>query len=220
MLYRKIPKNGDDLSILGFGLMRLPVTQEGKIDEPRAIRQIRDAIDRGVTYLDTAWPYHAGESENVLGPAMADGYRDKVKIATKLPSWMIKTRADMDTYLDALKDFPPTDARLQTEKGVAFCQKSDIFKGVLWFSYKDDPSNWHTLTKEQVLEILEKNAKKEKVSSLEEVASRNFRHDDLTFDNPVGQDSLTRFDRPKKGRRRNKNRNKRKNRSKGRVNNG
>lgn len=127
---------------------------------------------------------------------------------------------ELDTYLDALKDFPPTDARLHTEKGVAFCQKSDIFKGVLWFSYKDDPSNWHTLTKEQVLEILEKNAKKEKVSSLEEVASRNFQQDDLTFENPVGQDSLTRFDRPKKGRRRNKNRNKRKNRSKGRVNNG
>ncbi len=101
MLYRKIPKNGDDLSILGFGLMRLPVTQEGKIDEPRAIRQIRDAIDRGVTYLDTAWPYHAGESENVLGRAMADGYRDKVKIATKLPSWMIKSRQDMDAYLNA-----------------------------------------------------------------------------------------------------------------------
>jgi len=54
MLYRKMPKNGDDLSILGFGLMRLPVTQDGKIDEPRAIRQIRDAIDRGVNYLDTA----------------------------------------------------------------------------------------------------------------------------------------------------------------------
>ena len=81
MLYRKIPKNGDALSILGFGLMRLPVTQEGKIDEPRAIRQIRDAIDRGVTYLDTAWPYHAGESENVLGRAMAGGYRDTSRVA-------------------------------------------------------------------------------------------------------------------------------------------
>ena len=101
MLYRKIPKTGDELSVLGFGLMRLPVTKMGRIDEPRTIRQIRDAIDKGVNYLDTAWPYHAGESENVLGRALADGYRDKVKIATKLPSWMIKTRADMDTYLDA-----------------------------------------------------------------------------------------------------------------------
>jgi len=101
MLYRKIPKTGDELSILGFGLMRLPVTNDGKIDEPRAIHQIRSAIDRGVNYLDSAWPYHAGESEIVMGRALADGYRDKARIATKLPTWMIKTRRDMDTYLDA-----------------------------------------------------------------------------------------------------------------------
>ena len=101
MLYRKIPKTGDALSILGFGLMRLPVTEEGRIDAPRAIRQIHDAIDQGINYLDTAWPYHTGESENVLGRALADGYRDKVNIATKLPSWMIKSREDMDTYLNA-----------------------------------------------------------------------------------------------------------------------
>jgi predicted aldo/keto reductase-like oxidoreductase len=104
-----MPKNGDELSILGFGLMRLPVTQEGEIDKPRAIRQIRNAIDRGVNYLDTAWPYHAGESENVLGRALADGYRDRVKIATKLPSWMIKSRADMDSYLNTQLEKLQTD---------------------------------------------------------------------------------------------------------------
>ncbi|GBC61201.1 aldo/keto reductase [Desulfonema ishimotonii] len=109
MLYRKMPKNGDELSILGFGCMRLPVTEERQIDEPRAIRQIRDAIDRGVNYLDTAWPYHAGESENVLGRALADGYRDRVKIATKLPSWMIRIREDMDTYLNAQLEKLKTD---------------------------------------------------------------------------------------------------------------
>jgi predicted aldo/keto reductase-like oxidoreductase len=109
MLYRKIPKTGDDLSILGFGLMRLPVTQDGKIDAPRAIGQIRSAIDRGVNYLDTAWPYHAGESETIMGRALADGYRDKVRIATKLPSWMIKSRGDMDTYLDAQLEKIQTD---------------------------------------------------------------------------------------------------------------
>ena len=101
MLYRQMPKTGDELSILGFGLMRLPVTRDGQIDEPRAIRQIRSAIDRGVNYLDTAWPYHAGESETVMGRTLADGYRDKVRIATKLPTWMIKSREDMNTYLDA-----------------------------------------------------------------------------------------------------------------------
>ena len=109
MLYRAIPKTGDELSILGFGCMRLPVTKDGQIDEPRATRQLHDAIDRGVNYLDTAWPYHAGESENFLGRALADGYRDKVRIATKLPSWMIKCRADMDFYLNAQLEKLQTD---------------------------------------------------------------------------------------------------------------
>jgi len=109
MHYRKVPKNGDELSILGFGCMRLPLTKERQIDEPRAIRQIRDAIDQGVNYLDTAWPYHAGESENVLGRALSDGYRERVKIATKLPSWMIKKWEDMDFYLNAQLEKLKTD---------------------------------------------------------------------------------------------------------------
>ena len=69
MLYRKVPRSGDELSILGFGCMRLPV-KDGKIDEPSAIGQIRYAIDHGVNYVDTAWPYHAGESEILLGKAL------------------------------------------------------------------------------------------------------------------------------------------------------
>ena len=100
MLYRKMPKNGDRLSILGFGCMRLPL-KNGKIDEERAIRQIRHAIDKGVNYVDTAWPYHGGESEFLLGKALKAGYRDRVKVATKLPSWLIKGREDMDRYLAA-----------------------------------------------------------------------------------------------------------------------
>ena len=100
MLYRKMPKNGDMLSILGFGCMRLPV-KNGKIDEDRAIRQIRYAIDKGVNYVDTAWPYHGGASESLLGKALKGGYRDRVKVATKLPSWLIKRREDMDRYLAA-----------------------------------------------------------------------------------------------------------------------
>ncbi|KAB0664035.1 aldo/keto reductase [Oryzomonas japonica] len=100
MQYRTMPKNGDELSVLGFGCMRLPA-KDGRIDEPRAIAQIRQAIDNGVNYVDTAWPYHGGESEIVLGKALKDGYRERVKVATKLPSWMIKSRADMDRYLAA-----------------------------------------------------------------------------------------------------------------------
>ena len=108
MLYRRMPKNGDMLSILGFGCMRLPM-KEGRIDEARAIAQIRHAIDSGVNYVDTAWPYHGGMSEPLLGKALAGGYREKVKVATKLPSWLIKTPADMDRYLSAQLEKLGTD---------------------------------------------------------------------------------------------------------------
>ena len=109
MLYRRMPKNGDELSILGFGCMRLPTEKGGKIDDGRAIRQIRYAIDKGVNYVDTAWPYHAGESERLLGFALEDGYRDKVRVATKLPSWLINNRMDMDRYLNAQLEKLKTD---------------------------------------------------------------------------------------------------------------
>lgn len=108
MLYRKVPTNGDELSILGFGCMRLPVTN-GKIDEERATALLRRAIDNGVNYVDTAWPYHGGESEPFVGRALKDGYREKVKIATKLPSWMVESRSDMDRFLDAQLEKLQTD---------------------------------------------------------------------------------------------------------------
>lgn len=114
---------------------------------------------------------------------------------------------ELDMYLEALKDFPPQDSKLLTKKGVAFCQKADIFKQTLWFSYKDDPATWHALSKEHVQEILELNSKDEKISSLEEYAQDNVNEEKMVFENVVGQDSLTRFDRPKK---RNKKRRKNK----------
>jgi len=96
-----MPKNGDKLSILGFGCMRLASREDGTIDEERATKQLRSAIDSGVNYVDTAWPYHMGESEPFVGRALAGGYREKVKLATKLPSWLLTNRADMDKFLDA-----------------------------------------------------------------------------------------------------------------------
>lgn len=99
MLYRKVPKTGDKLSILGFGYMRLPKKEAGGIDEDRAIRQLRYAIDHGVNYVDTAPIYHFGKSELILGRALDDGYREKVRIATKLPPWSVFSRADMDRIL-------------------------------------------------------------------------------------------------------------------------
>ena len=89
MKYRRNQKNGDDLSILGFGCMRLPA-KAGIIDEKRAVKMIRDSIEKGVNYFDTAYFYHAGQSESFLGKALQDGYRQRVKIATKLPPYMVK----------------------------------------------------------------------------------------------------------------------------------
>jgi len=100
MLYRSMPRTGDKISILGFGCMRLPLDGEGMIDEARASAMIRSAIDRGVNYIDTAYTYHGGESESFVGKALQDGYREKVFLATKLPSWMVETPPDMDRFLD------------------------------------------------------------------------------------------------------------------------
>lgn len=108
MLYRQFPKAKENLSILGFGCMRLPLLDKNSsnVNEPEAIKMLRYAIDNGVNYMDTAWPYHGtgmgshGQSEFILAKALRDGYRAKVKIATKLPSWLIKSREDMDRYLD------------------------------------------------------------------------------------------------------------------------
>ena len=93
-------KDAPELSILGFGCMRLPIKQNGQIDEGQAKGMLRYAIDHGVNYVDTAYPYHNGESEPFVGRALSGGYREKVHLATKLPSWLIKSREDMDRYLD------------------------------------------------------------------------------------------------------------------------
>jgi predicted aldo/keto reductase-like oxidoreductase len=97
--YRTVPKNGDKLSVLGFGCMRLPLKGQ-VVDEERAIKQIRLAIDNGVNYVDSAPPYHGGESEKVLGKALLDGYRGKVKVATKLTPFMLRQAEDMEKMLN------------------------------------------------------------------------------------------------------------------------
>ena len=118
---------------------------------------------------------------------------------------------ELDVYVDALKDFPSADTKLFTEKGLAFCQKVDIFKEKLWFTYRDEPNNWHTLSKDQVNEILAKNKAKEPVPSLEAYAIEEEQvAAEVVFENVVGQDSLTRFDAPK-GRRNKNNKNRNKN---------
>ncbi|MFW2347466.1 MAG: PSP1 domain-containing protein [Wenyingzhuangia sp.] len=118
---------------------------------------------------------------------------------------------ELDTYLDALKDFPSQNVVLKTVKGLAIFIKMDIFKQVLWYTYKDDKSKWFQLTLAQVNEIIEENKKGNDVDGLEDFDAENIQETKIDFENVVGQDSLTRFDQPKqKGRRRN---NRSKNRS-------
>lgn len=110
MLYRDVPKNGDTLSVLGYGCMRFP-TRMQRIDEAKTKRQILSAIDQGVNYFDTAMPYHNGKSEPFLGKTLAEsGIREKVKIATKLAHWAVHSKADMDDALDQQL------TRLQTDR--------------------------------------------------------------------------------------------------------
>jgi hypothetical protein len=110
MLYRKLGKTDCTVSVLGFGCMRLPI-RDGSgsgvdrfnpntaIDEELATQMVHYAIDRGVNYFDTAYPYHSGKSETFLGKALK-GYRQKVLLATKLPPWLVKKREDFDRLLD------------------------------------------------------------------------------------------------------------------------
>ena len=122
---------------------------------------------------------------------------------------------ELDSYQDALKAFPKTDTKLYTEKGTAVCQKTDIFKGHMWYAYEGEWMNWHKITTDQAREIIKinNNENREKIASLEEYASELEETVDVAFENVVGQDSLTRFDSPKgnKKRRNNKNRNRNKN---------
>lgn len=95
MQYRTFDKTGEPVSLLGIGTMRLPVTADGKIDQETAISMIRHSIDMGVNYVDTAYMYHDGESETVVGKALKDGYREKVLLADKMPVWMAKDEQAM-----------------------------------------------------------------------------------------------------------------------------
>ena len=118
MLYRNFGKTNEKVSILGFGAMRLPVMENDptKIDEKEAINMIRYSIDHGVNFIDTAYPYggfdmyKGGQSEPIVAKALKDGYRERVKLSTKLPSWLIETRKDMDKYLNEQLERLETDA--------------------------------------------------------------------------------------------------------------
>lgn len=116
---------------------------------------------------------------------------------------------ELDTYLDALKPFPKQDVVLKTEKGDAAFVKMDIFKKYLWYTYKEERTKWFRLTLDQVQEIIALNKQNKKSSSLEDYESDIEIPEKVDFEDAVGQDSLTRFDVPKKRKRNNRNKKRR-----------
>ena len=105
---------------------------------------------------------------------------------------------ELGSYMDALKNFPKKEIKLKTEKGTAVCQKTDIFKKQLWYAYVGEWNNWFLLTVEQANAIIKENKSNKLVSGLEEYTSENNNVEENMFENVVGQDSLTRFDKPRK----------------------
>ena len=112
---------------------------------------------------------------------------------------------ELDSYLSALKEFPSQNVTLKTEKGLGVFVKMDIFKEVLWYTYREDKSKWFKLTLAQVLEIIEDNKQGKSVEGLEDFDAENLEETKIDFENVVGQDSLTRFDEPKRKNKRRKN---------------
>ena len=140
MLYRKLGKTGEKASILGYGSMRLPVLDGAvdNIDEEKAIELLRYAIDHGVNYVDAAYSYHGGKGEVFLGKALADGYREKVHLATKLSCKRVNCKEDMDRFLNEQLE------KLQTD-----CIDFYLLHGV-------KKSYWEKMKKFGVFEFLER----------------------------------------------------------------
>jgi predicted aldo/keto reductase-like oxidoreductase len=150
MQYRKFGKLDWKVSALGFGAMRLPIIDNdpSKINEELASSMIRYAIDHGVNYIDTAYPYHGGQSEIFVGKVLKEGYRNKVKLATKLPSWLIKKSDDFDIYFNEQLD------KLQTEY-IDF-----------YLLHALNKNSWNKLLQHDVVEWAEKTIKSGKIKHL------------------------------------------------------
>lgn len=150
MKYRSFGRLDWKASALGFGAMRLPIIggEAAKIDEPRAAEMIRYAINHGVNYIDTAYPYHRGQSEIFLGKLLQGELRQKVRLATKMPTWLINSQDDMEKY------FKEQLAKLNTDY-VDFY----LLHGL-------DKERWQKLTELNVLEWEEKKIEEGKIGAL------------------------------------------------------
>lgn len=161
MQYRNFGKTGLKVSALGFGAMRLP-TSSGKldetVDEQEAIRMIRHGFDSGINYIDTAKPYHGGCSEKVVGKALKDGYREKITVATKLPTWAIDSEKTADRIFDEQRT------------------NLDIDKIDVYMLHNLQRSYWSVVQKHKLLDWIAKKKEKGQVGHI----GFSF-HDDFAF---------------------------------------
>ncbi len=100
MKYRTFRKTGQEISLLGFGTMRMPVMADGNLDEASSVKMIRKAIDLGINYIDTAYLYHRSCSEAAVGKALKNGYREKVILADKMPIILAKEKDDVKALFE------------------------------------------------------------------------------------------------------------------------
>lgn len=134
---RKMENIGVETSLLGFGCMRFPLTEDGQIDEVQSQEMIDYGIAHGVNYIDTAYYYHDGESEPFVGKALAKYERSSYYLATKLPVWALKSRDEVRTlFEDQLKKL-----------------RTDYIDFYLLHSL--DTRNWNATLKHDVLSVVE-----------------------------------------------------------------
>lgn len=140
MKYRIMNKTGERISLLGFGTMRFPVINgvPSNIDETETIRMLRSSIDRGVNYVDTAYPYHGGNSEVVVGKALKDGYREKIFLADKLPLWLVKSEDDLEKFFSEQ------------------LQRLDVNSIDMYLIHNIDRDTWYKVSKFNVMAFLER----------------------------------------------------------------
>jgi len=140
-----------ETSLLGLGVMRLQTDEDLKVDEEYGINLIRYAIDQGINYIDTGYTYHGGKSEVIIGKALADGYREKVIIADKLPIWLAKTEEDVDKFFNEQME------RLGQNEGG--CIDMYLIHNII-------PANWKKTQKLNVLPYLEQKKAEGKIGHI------------------------------------------------------
>lgn len=148
MQFRKFKTVEREISLLGLGAMRFPQDESGKADEKKSIELIRHAVDSGINYLDTGYTYHDGLSEIILGKALKDGYREKVILADKMPTWLLESDKDSEKYL------------------AEQLNRLDVDCIDMYLVHNLTPENWEKTKEHKLLPFLEEKKKEGKIGHI------------------------------------------------------